>query len=160
MAPSYLDYADRAHAYLARQREAASWRCKRGATKLPDLNALLAFHKKNNKIATVTAAQLDARFGGMEVVKSGEVTSFREKTKDEGKWMNAGFYVLKPEVFGYLDGDMDDIMWEDAPLENITAAGQLSAYRHTGFWKYMDALRDKLELENLWQNDKAKWKML
>jgi len=124
-----------------------------------DLNALLAFHKKNNKIATVTAAQLDARFGGMEVVRNGDVTSFREKTKDEGKWMNAGFYVLKPEVFGYLEGDMEDTMWEDGPLEKITAAGQLSAYRHTGYWKYMDALRDKMELENLWQTGNAKWRL-
>jgi glucose-1-phosphate cytidylyltransferase len=119
---------------------------------------LLAFHKKQNKIATVTAVQLEARFGGMDLSDTGEVLSFREKTKDESKWINGGFFVLKPEVFGFLESDMSDMMWEDEPLEKLTAAGQLAAYQHTGFWKCMDALRDKLELEALWKNNNAKWK--
>jgi len=123
-----------------------------------DINKLLAFHRANNKIASVTAVQLQARFGGMDLGENGEVVAFREKAKDESKWINAGFFVLKPDVFKYLEGDMSDVMWEDDPLEKLAADGQLAAYRHTGFWRCMDALRDKLELEALWQTNQAKWK--
>ena len=124
-----------------------------------DLKKLIAFHKKHDKIATVTAIQLDARFGGMDVSDNGEVISFREKAKDESKWINGGFFVLKPGVFNYLEGNMDEMMWEDEPLENLTRDNQLVAYKHKGFWKCMDALRDKLELEALWQSGQAKWKI-
>ena len=124
-----------------------------------DIPALLAFHKQQQKIATVTAVQLEARFGGMELATNGEVVSFKEKAKDEHKWINGGFFVLSPKVFDYLQGDMQDTMWEDAPLEQLTRHQQLAAYRHTGFWKPMDALRDKIELEHLWQNKQAKWKL-
>ncbi len=124
-----------------------------------DIKALLAFHKANNKIATVTAVQMDARFGGMDLADNGDVVSFREKAKDESKWINGGFFVLKPEVFNYLEGDMNDMMWEDEPLEKLTNDNQLAAYRHKGFWKPMDALRDKLELESLWKTNQAKWKI-
>lgn len=124
-----------------------------------DISKLVAFHKAHNKTATVTAVQLDARFGGMEVSGNGEVTSFREKAKDESKWINGGFFVLKPEVFQYLPGDMNNMMWEDEPLEKLAADGQLVAFQHKGFWKPMDALRDKIELEALWQNNQAKWKV-
>src|SRR5258705_1623803 len=78
-----------------------------------DIKKLLAFHKQQNKIATVTAIQMDARFGGMDISENGEVTSFREKTKDESKWINGGFFVLRPDVFKYLEGDMNNMMWED-----------------------------------------------
>jgi glucose-1-phosphate cytidylyltransferase len=124
-----------------------------------DINKLIDYHKKTGKIATVTAIQMDARFGGMDLAQNGNVTSFREKAKDESKWINGGFFVLKPEVFKYLDGDMTDVMWEDEPLEKLTNEGQLAAYKHSGFWKCMDALRDKLELESLWQNKQALWKV-
>ncbi len=124
-----------------------------------NIKELLEFHKKSNKIATVTAVQMEARFGGMDLGDDGEVVSFREKAKDESKWINGGFFVLKPEVFKYLEGDMNDMMWEDEPLEKLTNDHQLAAYRHKGFWKPMDALRDKIELESLWQNNKAKWKI-
>lgn len=123
-----------------------------------NLKELIVFHKKQNKIATVTAIQLDARFGGMDVNEKGTVISFREKAKDESKWINGGFFVLRPEVFKYLKGNMNDKMWEDEPLEKLTADNQLAAYKHKGFWKCMDALRDKIELENLWQTGQAKWK--
>jgi glucose-1-phosphate cytidylyltransferase len=124
-----------------------------------DMKALLEYHKKNKKIATVTAVQMDARFGGMDLAANGEVVSFREKAKDESKWINGGFFVLKPEVFNYLEADMNDMMWEDEPLERLTEDHQLAAYKHKGFWKCMDALRDKLELESLWQSNQAKWKI-
>lgn len=123
-----------------------------------NLKELHTFHEKNNKIATVTAVQLDARFGEMDLEQNGNVISFREKTKDENKWINGGFFVLKPTVFKYLEGDTDNMMWEDEPLEKLTEDNQLAAYRHKGFWKCMDALRDKIELENLWQTGQAKWK--
>ncbi len=123
-----------------------------------NLTDLLAFHKAHNKIATVTAIQLDARFGGMELSKDGNVDSFQEKVKDETKWINGGFFVLKPSVFNYLNADMENMMWENEPLEKLTRDNQLQAYQHKGFWKCMDALRDKIELENLWQTGQAKWK--
>jgi glucose-1-phosphate cytidylyltransferase len=124
-----------------------------------DMNKLVEFHNKSGKLATVTAVQLEARFGGMDLAENGGVDSFREKAKDENKWINGGFFVLKSGVFDYLEGDMSDVMWEDEPLEKLTQNGQLAAYRHTGFWKCMDALRDKIELESLWQNKQAKWKI-
>jgi glucose-1-phosphate cytidylyltransferase len=124
-----------------------------------DINQLLAFHKKHNKIATVTAVQLASRFGGMDMASDGTVTTFKEKQKDESKWINAGYFVLKPSVFKFLEGDMQDTMWEDSPLEALATAGELAAYKHLGFWKPMDALRDKIELETLWQHNQAKWKL-
>lgn len=123
-----------------------------------DINELLSFHKKHGKIATVTAIQPEARFGGMVLDKDGNVVHFKEKPTGDGKWINGGFFVLKPAVFKYLDGDVDDIMWEDSPMETLANNNQLIAYRHQGFWKCMDAMRDKIELESLWQNNQAKWK--
>lgn len=124
-----------------------------------DLAALLAFHRSHGKIATVTAVQPEARFGGMDLGPGGIVRSFKEKPKGDGKWVNGGFFVLRPEVFDYLDGDMNETMWEDAPMERLGQDGQLMAYQHQGFWKPMDAMRDKLELEALWQKNQAKWKI-
>lgn len=120
---------------------------------------LATFHRSHNKIATVTAVSMASRFGGMELSAEGKVTEFKEKTKDESKWINGGFFVLKPQVFDYFDKDMTETMWEDEPLEKLAKEGQLVAFRHKGFWKPMDALRDKIELENLWKNDNAKWKV-
>jgi len=124
-----------------------------------DINELVKFHKNHNKIATVTSIQQDARFGGMDVAPNGEVLSFREKTKDEGKWINGGYFVLKPKVFTYLDYDVSQVMWEDEPMEQLTRDKQLTSFQHKGFWKCMDALRDKNELEKLWNTDNAKWKV-
>ncbi len=124
-----------------------------------NLHQLIDFHKKNNKVATVTAVRLDARFGGMDLNEENMVSSFREKSKDDSKWINGGFFVLKPEVFKYIDGDVENMMWEDQPLEKITIDHQLAAYKHDGFWKCMDALRDKIELEELWSKNNALWKV-
>jgi glucose-1-phosphate cytidylyltransferase len=123
-----------------------------------NLHELLNFHKQHGKLATVTAVQPEARFGAMEIGEDGIVKNFKEKPIGDGKWINGGFFVLSPKVFDYLEGDVDDVMWEDDPMEKLTHDGQLSAYKHKGFWKCMDALRDKIELENLWQNNQAKWK--
>lgn len=123
-----------------------------------NLPELVKFHKSHGKIATVTAIQPEARFGGMEIGDDGTVSNFKEKPKGDGKWINGGFFVLRPAVFNYLQSNMDDIMWEDAPLEQLAKDNELMAYQHHGFWKCMDAMRDKLELESLWQNNQAKWK--
>ena len=124
-----------------------------------NLPELVKFHQAHGKIATVTAIQPEARFGGMEIADSGGVETFKEKPKGDGKWINGGFFVLRPEVFKYLEGDMDNTMWEDDPMEQLSKDHQLMAYKHHGFWKPMDAMRDRLELESLWQNKQAKWKM-
>lgn len=124
-----------------------------------DLQELVKFHKAHGKAVTVTAIQPEARFGGMELHSNGQVVNFKEKPKGDGKWINGGFFVLKPDVFRFLEGDMDNIMWEDGPMEKLTESGELMAYKHKGFWKCMDAMRDKLELEALWQNNHAKWKI-
>jgi glucose-1-phosphate cytidylyltransferase len=124
-----------------------------------DVGRLLKFHREHGKTATVTAIQPEARFGGMDLGPDGTVRHFKEKPKGDGKWINGGFFVLRPEVFDYLDRDMENIMWEDDPMEKLSQNGQLMAYRHKGFWKCMDAMRDKLELESLWHNNQAKWKI-
>jgi glucose-1-phosphate cytidylyltransferase len=124
-----------------------------------NINELIQFHQTHGKIATVTAIQPEARFGGMDLGENGKVNIFKEKPKGDGKWINGGYFVLSPEVFTYLDDRSDATMWEDGPLDNLSKNGQLMAYRHTGFWKCMDALRDKIELEDLWSNGKARWKV-
>jgi glucose-1-phosphate cytidylyltransferase len=123
-----------------------------------DLNELLKFHRQNGKLATVTAVQPEARFGAMEIQADNQVKSFKEKPLGDGKWINGGFFVLSAGVFKYLEGDMDDVMWEDGPMSSLTEDGELMAFKHKGFWKCMDAMRDKIELEHLWQTNQAKWK--
>jgi glucose-1-phosphate cytidylyltransferase len=123
-----------------------------------NLDSLLNFHKNHNKIATVTAVQPEGRFGSMEILDDGIVDHFREKPKGDDKWINGGFFVLRPEVFNYLQADMENIMWEEEPMQQLAKDHQLMAYQHHGFWKCMDALRDKIELEALWQTKEAKWK--
>jgi glucose-1-phosphate cytidylyltransferase len=123
-----------------------------------DINELVKYHQEHNKIVTLTAIQLDARFGGMALNERGEVDVFREKAKDDGKWINGGYFVLKSAVFDYLKDDMTNTMWEDEPMLQLTADKELMAFQHNGFWKCMDALRDKLELNELWENNEAKWK--
>jgi glucose-1-phosphate cytidylyltransferase len=122
-----------------------------------DLNELLQFHQSHGKVATVTAVQPEGRFGSMKINEDGIVDHFIEKPKGDDKWINGGFFVLKPEVFKYLEGNMDDMMWEDDPMQKLANDHQLAAYQHRGFWKCMDAMRDKIELETLWQTN-PKWK--
>jgi glucose-1-phosphate cytidylyltransferase len=82
-----------------------------------------------------------------------------EKPQGDGMWINGGFFVLEPEIFNYLQGDVENIQWENQPLLEIANNKQLAAYKHQGFWKPMDALRDRIELEQMWQNNTAKWKI-
>lgn len=120
---------------------------------------LIQFHKKSGKLATLSSIQLPGRFGNVETDENGTVTTFQEKPLGDGVWINGGFFVLEPGIFKYLDGNMDDVQWEKKPLIEIADAGQLSAYQHNGFWKCMDAIRDKIELEALWQSGAADWKI-
>lgn len=125
-----------------------------------DLKKLLSFHVGHGKIATLTAIQPEARFGGMDIGDTGVVNNFREKPKGDGKWINGGFFVLKNEVFKYLgDSNIDDIMWEELPMNRLTKDNELMAYKHQGFWKCMDAMRDKIELDNIWNSEHPKWKI-
>ncbi len=121
-----------------------------------DIGALLAFHRAQGKIATVTAVRPPARFGGLEF--DGDlVARFTEKPQSGEGWINGGFLVFEPAVFNYLDGDTCSL--ESVALERLAAAGQLAAYRHYGFWQCMDTLRDKIRLEEEWASGKAPWKL-
>ena len=124
-----------------------------------NINDLISFHKKSGKIATLTSIQLPGRFGNVETDANGTVKTFQEKPIGDGVRINGGFFVLEPEIFNYLNGEMDDIQWEKKPLIEIANDGKLSAYLHDGFWKCMDALRDKIELEEMWKTRKAEWKI-
>lgn len=124
-----------------------------------DINQLIEFHQAHGKIATLTAVQPEARFGGLEIADDGLIHIFKEKPKGDGRWINGGFFVLSPEVFRYLSDHADEEMWEEQPLNALSLDNQLFAYKHKGFWKCMDALRDKIELEELWQTNKARWKV-
>jgi glucose-1-phosphate cytidylyltransferase len=116
------------------------------------------FHRTHGKLATLTSIQLPGRFGTIGTDEEGTVTNFQEKPEGDGIWINGGFFVLEPGIFNYLDGDMEDVQWEKKPLVDIANDGQLTSFRHFGFWKCMDALRDKIELEELWQSENAPWK--
>lgn len=121
-----------------------------------DLNALIESHKSSKKLATMTAVQLSGRFGALVIKEDNMITSFMEKPKGEESWINGGFFVCEPEVFDFIP-DGDDVIFERAPLESLALKQQLNAYKHRGFWQPMDTLRDKTELTNLWQENKAPW---
>ncbi len=121
-----------------------------------DIRALVAFHKKHAKLATVTAVSPIARFGSLHLEGDG-VAGFIEKPQTGQGWINGGFFVFEPQVLDYIAGDNTAL--EREPLEQLAAEGQLMAYRHTGFWQPMDTLRDKQFLESLWASGHAPWKV-
>lgn len=120
-----------------------------------NIRSLVDFHKRHGKIATITTVNVGQYFGVLDIDKSGKVTAFREKSNDDGTVINAGFMVLEPTVFDYLEGD--ETVFERAPMERLTMDGQLMAYKHEGFWQCMDTQRDRLKLEELWQKGNAPW---
>ena len=122
-----------------------------------DITRLVAFHQQQNKRCTLTAVQPSARFGALDVGNMHEVRSFLEKPKGDGAWINGGFFVCQPDVFNYIAGD--DTTWERYPMETLAAESELAAFKHDGFWKPMDTLRDKLELETAWNSGLAEWKI-
>ena len=121
-----------------------------------DISALIAFHKKQNVKATLTATLPPGRFGALEF-DGNRVRSFKEKPKGDGAMISCGFFVLSPSVISYIEGD--STIWERYPLETLADRGQLAAYKHEGFWHPMDTLRDKNHLEELWANGSAPWKV-
>ncbi len=125
---------------------------------LSDVNItnLIQHHKKYENWATLTAAKPPGRFGVLNI-KNSCVKSFDEKPDGDGAWINGGFFVLSPKIFDLIDDD--ETVWEREPLEKLVALGQLSAYKHSGFWQSMDTLRDKNYLEKLWADKKAPWKI-
>jgi len=121
-----------------------------------NIEELIKSHKASKKLATMTAVQLSGRFGALVIKDDNLVTSFMEKPKGEESWINGGFFVCEPEVFDYIK-DGDSTIWERKPLETLAKDNQLNAYKHDGFWRPMDTLRDKIELTELWTTDKAPW---
>ena len=124
-----------------------------------DLNIakLLKFHQSHGKLVTMSAYNAGQRFGVLDIDTNGQIREFREKTQGDGNLINIGFMVCQPEFIDYIDGD--DSMLEKLPLESVAKLGQLMAYKHTGFWQCMDTVREKEQLENLWRNGQAPWKV-
>lgn len=122
-----------------------------------DVRAVIAHHKQSGKKATITAVPQPGRFGILDFDSNGNVSSFHEKPSDGGGWINGGFFALEPSALDYVESD--STVWEKQPLERLAAEKQLSAYRHTGFWRPMDTLRDKRELEQMWDDGSAPWKI-
>ncbi len=125
---------------------------------LADVNIkeLLAFHKQHGKAITITGVQPDGRFGALEIDPDNKVTQFTEKLKGDSAWINGGFFVCNPKVLDYITSDT--IVFEEEPLNALTSEGELYTYKHTGFWKCMDTLRDKQYLNAVWENGTAPWR--
>jgi len=121
-----------------------------------DIGALIDQHKREGRLATVTAAQQPGRFGALRY-KGTNVTGFQEKPFGDGGWVNAGFFVLSPKVIDYIEDD--NIIWEREPMEKLTQENKLGAYFHRGFWQPMDTMRDKRSLEHHWKSGKAPWRV-
>lgn len=122
-----------------------------------DIRQLVAFHRGHGRKATVTAVPSPGRFGILELGEQDNVERFREKPANEMGWINGGFFVLEPSAIEYA-GEDDSSVWEREPLEQLARDGELRAFRHTGYWKPMDTLRDKRELEEQWASQRAAWK--
>ncbi len=123
-----------------------------------NIKELIKFHQEHEGLATVTAVQPGGRFGVFNLKnEQKKVERFREKHADDTGWVNGGFFVLEPKVLDYIEGD--HTTWENEPMNNLALDNQLFAFRHEGFWQPMDTLRDKNYLEDLWNNNKAPWKV-
>lgn len=122
-----------------------------------DIQESINFHKKHNKIATLTAVTPPGRFGVLEVDSNNNITAFKEKPAGDGASINGGFFVLSPKVIDYIDGQ--DTIFEQDPLKELAKNNQLTSYDHNGFWQCMDTLRDKNYLNDLWNSKKAPWKI-
>jgi glucose-1-phosphate cytidylyltransferase len=117
---------------------------------------LVTFHKSHGKHISMTAVQPAGRYGALDIKPDNSILSFKEKPKGDGSWINGGFFVCKPEVFDYIDGDLTS--FEEEPLSKLADSNQLAAFKHSGFWQPMDTLRDKKNLCQLWDSDNAPWK--
>ena len=127
-----------------------------GVSNVP-IDQLVAYHKSHGKIATMTAVSVGQRFGVLSLKEDNTITSFREKSTDDSSKINAGFMVLEPEIFDYIEGD--STVFEKEPLEAVAKKGELKAFIHNGFWQCMDTQREKEKLEEFWQSGNAPWKV-
>jgi glucose-1-phosphate cytidylyltransferase len=122
-----------------------------------NIDELVKFHNKHEKIATISAVQPGGRFGVLDIDDNNNINSFTEKSKEDGGWINGGFMILEPKIFEYLEDD--STVFELEPLSKVAKAGKLSAYKHHGFWQCMDTQRDKGVLEDMWLKNNAPWKV-
>ena len=122
-----------------------------------DIGKLVTYHQAHGKLATLTSVQPSGRFGALELGDRNVVTGFQEKPQGDGGWINGGFFVLQPEVFDTIEND--STIFERGPMESLAKANELVAYKHDGFWQPMDTMRDKDQLEALWQKNQAPWKL-
>ena len=123
-----------------------------------DVTSLVQFHREQGRLATLSAVQPPGRFGALSLTEGQtSIEAFKEKPHGDGAWVNGGYFVLEPQVVDYVAGDAT--VWEEEPLRRLAADGQLSAYRHTGFWQPMDTLHDRTVLEALWKSGSAPWKV-
>lgn len=123
-----------------------------------NIDELIKFHKAGGKICTMTSIQATSRFGVIKIEEDGTIDSFEEKPEESGTWINGGFFVIEPSIKNYLKEDADDIMWERQPMNDLAHDRQIAAYKHHDFWKCMDTIRDKEELEEMWVR-KPEWKV-
>lgn len=121
-----------------------------------DINALVESHKKSGKLLTMTAVRPSGRFGILDIDNNSGVRQFKEKSEGEQGWINGGFFVCSRKVFDYIDSG-DSVIFEKEPLERLAADGQINAYKHDGFWRCMDTLKDKNDLTDMWLGERAKW---
>lgn len=123
-----------------------------------NISELVEFHKQQETLATLTAVQPPGRFGAISLgSEQTKIDHFQEKPEGDGAWINGGYFVIEPEVIDFIDGD--STIWEQEPLKKLARMGQLSAFKHDGFWQPMDTLKDRNTLENLWKGGEAPWKV-
>ena len=122
-----------------------------------NIDELVKFHKSHGKYCTVTSVQPSGRFGALDIDENNEVKSFIEKPKGDGAWVNGGFFVCEPAIFNYIDGDTT--IWEKEPMETIANQGHMFTFKHAGFWRPMDTLKDKHDLNDMWNSNNAPWKL-
>jgi len=123
-----------------------------------NIQETLKLHQQHGKLITITSAQPEGRFGALNIDKNNKVLEFKEKPKGDGSWINAGYFICQPEVLDYIDAG-DNVVFEQEPLKNLTKKGEIYTYKHDGFWMPMDTLRDKMKLNELWDKNKAPWKV-
>lgn len=122
-----------------------------------DVSKLVSFHQQHKKLCTVSTVQPSGKFGALDIAGNDQVLSFFEKPKGDGSWINGGFFVCQPEVFNYIENDLT--IFERGPMETLANEGQMMGYKHEGFWRPMDTLKDKMDLNELWNKNNAPWKV-
>lgn len=123
-----------------------------------NIGELVDFHKRHDKVATITAVQPNGKFGMLDIAEGGAITNFLEKPKGDGGWINGGYMVLNHDIFDYLSEE-ESLTFEEEPMRRLAENGQLQAYKHYGFWQPMDTMRDKDKLNEMWKNGTAAWKV-